>query len=136
MSKNPINKGILTSNSAGVGPVSVGMIHARARELAQMEGRAAPEVTHADYERARRELSGGSDTDPKDALIESMPESMRWNPVPGSAGREVPGAENEDEDDEGRSETEQIVDEGVEEAERDQMLKATQEAQRKDRKGP
>ncbi len=60
---------------------------------------------------------------------------MRWNPVPAPRGTQAPEAPSEDEDDEGRSETEQLVDEGMEEAGRDQMLQAEREAEEKDRSG-
>jgi len=52
--------------------------------------------------------------------------------VPGSEGHETPGAESEDMDDEGRSETEQLVDQGSEEAEHDRMLQAAREAEKTD----
>ena len=69
-------------------------------------------------------------------VIDSMPESQRWNPIPGSAGRQAAESSNEDEDDEGRSETEQLVDQGVDEAEHEQMLEAAREAAKKDRREP
>ena len=68
--------------------------------------------------------------DPKDALLESAPESARWNPVPGSAGTQAPETGDDDEDDEGRSKTEQLYAEGAEEAARDQMQKAAQAAKK------
>jgi len=71
--------------------------------------------------------------DPKDALLEAAPESARWNPVPGSEGTQAPESASEDEDDEGRSETEQVFDAGAEEAARDQMQKAAQAAEKTDR---
>ncbi|MEO6875542.1 MAG: hypothetical protein ABI222_12055 [Opitutaceae bacterium] len=124
MKKNPLNKGILTENSVGVGPVTRAMVHARAVELSIMAGRESHQVTQADYERAKRELTGESDIDRQDALLDALPESKRWDPVPGSEGRLIPESPSEDEDDEGRSETEQLVDEGAEEAERDRVLQA------------
>jgi hypothetical protein len=48
--------------------------------------------------------------------------------VPDSTGDQVPESPSEDEDDEGRSETEQLVDEGAEEAERDRMFQAARAA--------
>jgi hypothetical protein len=132
MGKNPINKGIVSKNFAGVGPVTREMVNARARELALIAGH-APHVSQSDYEQAKRELTGESDIDRQDELIESMPESKRWDPVPGSEGSQVAELQSEDEDDEGRSETEQLVDQGAEDADRDRMLRAAQ-AFRKDGK--
>ena len=72
--------------------------------------------------------------DRQDAALESIPESERADPVPDSTGRQTPESASEDEDDEGRSETEQLVDQGVEEAERDQRLQAAQAAEKIDRR--
>jgi len=127
MNKNPLNKGILTENFVGIGPATREMVRARARELSAIAGR---QVTQADYERAKREMTGESDVDRQDALLDALPESKRWDPVPGSEGRQVPETPSEDEDDEGRSETVQLVDEGAKEAERDRMLQAAQEAEK------
>ena len=136
MEKNPLNKGVLTENFTGIGPVARGMVRERAVELAIINGRSASEVSKSDWEQAKRELAGEPDADPKEAILESAPESLRWNPVPGSPGHQAPESPNEDEDDEGRSETEQLVAGGVEEAEHDQMLQAARDAEKKDRREP
>lgn len=66
---------------------------------------------------------------PKDeALLASLPESKRWDPVPGSEGSQAPESASEDEDAEGRSQTEQLVDDGVEQAEREQVKLAARAA--------
>lgn len=113
MKQNPLNKGVLTENFAGIGPVSRAMVHARARGLALIAGRAPADVSQLDYEQAKRELTGESDMDRQDALLDALPEAIRWDPVPGSEGKQAPESPTEDEDDEGRSETEQLVDEGA-----------------------
>ena len=133
MKKNPLNLGMIDENSRGIGPVSSAMVRDRAREIAQIAGRGASHVTPADYEQARRELAGEAESDPRTALLESAPESDRWNPVPGSSGHQAPESASEDEDEEGRSESEQLAEEGVGEAERDQMLQAAREAEKADR---
>ena len=130
MKLNPLNKGVLTNNSTGIGPVTPELIHARARELALLAGRISSDVSPADYDQARRELTGGSDTDRQDTILDALPETKRWDPVPGSEGQQAPESPSEDEDDEGRSETEQLVDEGAEEAERDRMLQAARIAKK------
>ncbi len=66
--------------------------------------------------------------DPRDEILESAPEADRWNPVPGSAGTRAKESVSEDEDEEGRSETEQRFDEGAEKAARDQQQKAIRAA--------
>jgi hypothetical protein len=130
MNKNPLNQGVLTENFIGIGSVTREMIHTRASELALIAGRVPPHASQSDYKQAQRELSGGPDLDRRDTILESIPEAERWDPVPGSAGRQTPESPSEDEDAEGRSETEQLVDEGVEEAQHDQMLQAARAAEK------
>ncbi len=130
MKKNPLNKGMLTNNSTEIGPVTPGLVQTRARELALMAGRPASEVSPADLAQAERELTGGPDLDRLDAVLEALPETKRWDPVPGSEGQQAPESPSEDEDDEGRSETEQLVEEGAEEADRDRMLQAARLARK------
>jgi hypothetical protein len=81
-------------------------------------------------------LTGESELDRQEAVLESIPEAKRWDPVPGSTGRQLPESPSEDEDAEGRSETEQLVEEGAEEAGRDQMLQADWAAEKKNRREP
>jgi hypothetical protein len=124
MKTNPLKDGVLTENSAGIGTVTRHMVRERAVELAVISGRSAHDVSKSDWEQAKRELTGHSDTDPKQAVLESAPESERWDPMPGSSGHKVPVASMDDEDDEGRSDNEKLVEEGIAEAEHDQMLQA------------
>ena len=125
MKTNPLKQGILTENSAGIGTVTRKMVRERAIELAVINGRAARDVSKSDWDQARRELTGEPDMDPKEAVLESAPESERWDPVPGSEGGKVPVAPNADEDDEGRSDNERLVEEGIAGAEEDQMRQAS-----------
>jgi hypothetical protein len=128
MKTNPLKDGVLTENSAGIGTVTRKMVRKRAVELAVINGRSAHEASKSDLDQARRELTGEPDADPKEAVLESAPESERWDPVPGSTGYKMPVAPGEDEDDEGRSDNERLVDEGIAEAEHDQTRQAAGEA--------
>ncbi len=132
MNKNPLNKGILTENAIGIGTVTAEMVEVRARELAAIAGRVPSQPSEVDYEQAKRELTGGPDMDIQEAVLESIPESERWDPVRGSTGRHTPESFGEDEDSEGWSESAQLVEEGIKEAEHDQMLQAAQAAEKKD----
>jgi len=125
MNANPLKQGLLTENSAGIGTVTRAMVRARAIELAAINGRSAQEASKSDREQAMRELTGETDMDPKQAALESAPESERWDPLPGSEGRKVAAAPSADEDEEGRSDNERLVEEGVEGAEHDQMRQAS-----------
>jgi hypothetical protein len=74
--------------------------------------------------------------DIQEAVLESIPESEHWDPVPGSTGRHTPVSFGEDEDSEGRSKSAQLVEEGIKEAEHDQMLQAARAAQKRDQREP
>ncbi len=124
MKTNPLKEGELTENSAGIGTVTQGMVQTRAAELAVIDGRLPGDAAMSDFVQAKLELTGEPDEFSKEAVLESAPESERWDPVPGSTGHKVPAAPSEDEDDEGRSDNERLVEEGIAEAEHDQMLEA------------
>jgi len=132
MKTNPLKDGVISENSAGVGTVTRKMVQARAAELAIIDGHLSQEATASHFAEAKRELTGVADTDPKDAMLESAPESERWDPVPGSTGGKVRVAPSEDEDEEGRSDNERLVEGGVTEAEIERSFQATRAAAKKD----
>ena len=123
----------MSQNSAGLGTVTRKMVRERAAELAVVDGRPADEATMADFAQAKRKLTGEPDVDPKEVILESVLESERWDPVPGSTGHKVPSAASEDEDDEGRSDNERLVEEGVAEAELEQSFQAAKAAAKADK---
>jgi hypothetical protein len=134
MPQDPKNKGMIARNFDGIGAVSRDMINKRAKELAFLSGRIPPEATDADFERAERELTGGSELDAEEQILEALPESERWDPFPGSPGIPGPDVPNEDDDDdEGRNESAQLAEEGAHEAEHDQMLQAEESAQQEEK---
>ena len=124
MKTNPLKEGELTENSVGIGTVTRKMVRERAVELAVINGRAETDVLKSDWDRAKRELTGEPEIDPKEAALESSAESQRWNMAASSTGRKLPANPSEDEDAEGRSDQERLMDEGIEGAEHDQMLQA------------
>ena len=132
MKTNPLKDGALTENSTGLGTVTRRMVRERAIELAVINGRAARDVSKSDREQARLELTGDSDPNATEAALDAAPESERWNPVSGSTGQKVPTAPSDDEDAEGRSDHERLVEEGMAEAEHDQMRQAAGAAARAD----
>jgi Protein of unknown function (DUF2934) len=135
MKTDPSKEAALIINSTGIGTVTRKMVRERATELALINGRPAQEVSATDWEQAKRELTGESDLDPKEALLESAPESERWDPLPGSTGHIVPVTSIDGEDDDGRSIGERLIDQGVQEAEHDQMLQAARASEKKDQRG-
>jgi hypothetical protein len=128
MKTNPLKDGALTVNSVGIGPVTRKMVRIRALELAFIDGRTAQEVSPSDWEQAKRELTGATDIDPKEEVLESAPDSERWDPVPGSVGQKVEAAASEDEDAEGRSDNEILTEQGISEAELDEAKAASKQA--------
>src|SRR5438067_7255866 len=135
MRKNALNKGIIMENAAGIGTVASEMVEARARELAAINGHPS-KPSEADYHQAKRELTGEAETDPQEESSESVPESEGWDPVPGSSGRQAADSLGEDEDAEGRSESAQMFEEGISEAEHDQMRQASRADESTDDLGP
>ena len=128
MTENPLNKGILAQNFIGIGTVTRKMVRERAVELALINGHSEQGVSKTEWEQAKREMTGDSDADPKETALESVSESDRWDLSSGSTGHQVAESASEDEDDEGRSESTQLVEEGVAEAEHDQMLQSAKAA--------
>jgi hypothetical protein len=127
--KNLLKDGYIAENANGVGTVTPAMVRQRALELAIINGRSASNISRNDWDQAKREMTGGSDTDPNDAILEAAPESERWDPVHGSTGHKARESGSDDEDDDGRSDSARMVEEGVAEAEHDQMFQATREDQ-------
>lgn len=125
MKTNPLKQGLLTEHSAGIGTVTRKMVRERAIKLASINGRSSQEVSKVDWDQAKRELTGELEIDPKEQLLESAPESDRWNPVPGSTGHPARVNSSADEDDEGRNDNERLVEEGIQGAEHDLMRQAS-----------
>ena len=128
MNENPLKQGVLTENSSGIGTVTRKIVRERAVELAVINGRPAQETSKSDWQQAKLELTGEPGPGQKEAALDSAPESERWDPVPGSSGEKVPVAASEDEDEEGRSDNERLVEEGMAGAELDQSRQATKAA--------
>src|SRR6266478_9398253 len=136
MKKNPLNKGIIMENADGIGTVTPAMIEARARELAVINGHGSSRPTKADYQQAKCKLTGEEEIDPQEKNVESLPESEGWDPVPGSSGRQAAECLGGDEDAEGRSESAQMFEEGINEAEHNQMLRAAESDEKTDELEP
>lgn len=135
MKRNQLKEGLISENSSGIGTVTRKMVRERAAELAMINGRPAHEVSEADWEQAKRELTGGLDEDPNEGVLESAAESQRWDPLPGSPGHKVPTTPSADEDEEGRSDNEKLIAEGIAGAEHAQMLQAAKTEAKKDHGG-
>src|SRR5207237_9923889 len=130
-----MHNAILMGNPAALVTVTSEMVEARARELAAINGHPS-KPSEADYQQAKRELTGEAETDPQEESSESIPDSDGWDLVPGSTGRQAADSLGEDEDAEGRSESAQMFEEGVTEAEHDQMRQASRAEEQSDEPEP
>ena len=121
MKENQIEEGRFTERARGLGTVTEAMVRQRAGELAIINGRSAKQVLDSDLEQARRELTGAERLNPPPTPAEELPEENRWEAVPESVGQKAPTVPAPDE----QTFAEKLVEEGVEDAEQDQMVKAT-----------
>ena len=128
MRRNPLKDGNISQNSAGIGTVTWKVVRERAEELAIISGDWLHKVTAVDFEQARQELTGGPDTNLNETALESVPESERWDPVPGSRGYKANIGSSEDEDEEGKSDNARLVEEGIAGAEQDHLLQSSKAA--------
>jgi hypothetical protein len=97
----------------------------RAREIALIEERNPDDFTKADWEQARRELTGAETSASSDDLGELAATLSERGSVPGETGGRVPRVSSKDE----ALVDESLVSRGVEEAAHDQMVEAAQEDQ-------
>jgi hypothetical protein len=134
MKPNLLKEGTLTENSVGIGTVTRKMVRERAVELAVINGHAVQDVSKAEWEQAKRELTGEPepDLDRNEQALDAAPESERWDPVPGSTGHQAPVSASEDEDEEGRSDNTNLTEEGMAGAEHDQMRQAAGKSAQQD----
>lgn len=129
MKQNRIEVGRFSDHGRGLGTVTEAMVQKRARELAVINGRRKNQVLDSDLEQARRELTEEGLVPPPTAA-EELPEENRWEAVPESVGHKAPAIPTPDE----QTFAEKLVEEGVEDAEHDQMLRATRQSAKRERK--
>jgi hypothetical protein len=125
-SRNQMSDGKVAEHARGLGTVTPEMVTQRAHEIALINRRANDKPTPEDWEEAKRELTSGHTMhDP----AEDLPVSKRWDPVPGSTSRRANTVQADDE----QTIAETLVEDGVEEAEHEQMVEGTRESVRRDR---
>lgn len=130
MRENQTNEGRFSQHARGLGTVTEAMVRQRARELAIINGRSADQVLDFDLDQARRELTGQERLVPEPTAAEELPEADRWEPVPESVGHTPPTQTASDE----QTFAEKLVEEGVEDAEQDQMVRAARESLRREKR--
>jgi hypothetical protein len=121
-SQQPVGK--ITVHGMGLGAPTPEQVEQRAREIALIDERDPNQFTDADWDRARRELLGETQTVPPEESEEAAKRQDEWEITPDDRGHRVnrPGISDDDE-----SVGEQLVTDGVEEASHDQMLEARKE---------
>ncbi len=119
--------GRFTERAHGLGTVTEAMVGKRAKEIALINGH--PEVLNTDWQQARRELTGREMLVPEARPEELLPESSRDGAYeePASKAPMVPTPDEQ-------TFAEKLVEEGVQEAEHEQMVEATRQALEQDRK--
>ncbi len=126
--ENPIDEGRFSIRGEGLGTVTEAMVRQRASELAIINGRSGNHILDSDLREARRELTGKEGLNSQPEPEEQLPESERWDPVPGSTGSAAPTIPPSDE----QTFAEKLVEEGIEDAEQDQMVQGTRESLERD----
>jgi hypothetical protein len=128
MKPSSLNDGVIPSPTDAPATTTPPDIRERAVEIALSHGGSVTDVTAFDREEAERELTAqpaaGS---PEDSLPADQ------TPRDTNIGHQVPNAPSADEDAEGRSLNEQLVDKGLARAARDHLVQATKAAANNDK---
>jgi len=124
MKHKQIEEGRICDHGGGLGTATWEMVRRRAREIAQINGRNEHQILDSDFEQAHRELLGQERLSPVPTTGETLSERQRWDPVPGSAGHRAPTLLPPDE----QEMVENLVEEGMAEAEFDRQLAASRDA--------
>lgn len=121
-------EGRVADHAKGLGTVTREMVSARARELAMINGH-ADRVLESDWEQARQELLGRTDAaEAEENATTEVPASENWDPIPGTTGHQVNAQRPDDE----QQVADQLIRQGVDDAEHDQMVRATRNSLLKD----
>jgi hypothetical protein len=111
-------KGQISKGLNGLGTVTPDMVEQRAKELALINGRAAEDFNEADLDEARAELTGAPNMEEQEEEEARPAVGTLRDIVPGSAGlKNAPKLPSDD-----QRVAEQLVQEGVDEAEHHSML--------------
>ena len=109
--------GKISDHFQGLGTVDQQTVEQRAKEIAIINGRLAEDYNEADWAEAKAELSGA-----RNPVLDEPEDSInglkRWDEVPGTSGKKISPKRPSDE----QTFAEQLVEEGVAEAEHEQML--------------
>lgn len=88
-------KNIVSAVPAGTGPLTREKVRVRARALALIDGRTPVEVLQADYEQAKRELTGKFGLAQQEAMLDLLPETTLAVEAISITGHQIPEFQNE-----------------------------------------
>jgi hypothetical protein len=112
--------GKINVHGHGLGVASPELVEKRAREIALIDERNPDEFTEADWEQAKKELTGVDPSHAPEVDDEVVDEMTERDDVPGASGHRAPKNGFEGEENVG----EELVTGGIEEAAHDQMVEA------------
>jgi hypothetical protein len=129
MRKDDIEDGKLSEHSHGMGTVTRNMVIKRAREIAFINGRSPGQILQSDFDQAKRELTGRSQIVEDQEAPRRRSHTELRETVRGTHGRQAKTVTPHDE----QTDAEKLVEEGVAEAEHDQMIEGTRESLKRDK---
>jgi hypothetical protein len=110
--------GKISDHFKGMGTVTRDTVVERAREIALINGRGPNHYNQDDFEQAKRELFGATPEAEYEEEEDTIAGLVTWDEPPGAGGHPVKKEESEDE----QSCAAQLVEEGLGEAEHEQMV--------------
>ena len=116
----------ISEHFSGLGTVTPEMVEQRAREIALINGRPPNVFNSADFEEARLELTGKTVQHDDEDEGDPDRERISFDGPAGSVGHKVPVIKAADE----QMMAEELVEEGVEEAEHDRMVEGSKTSTR------
>lgn len=128
MKKADVIRGRIEGHGKGLGTVDDDLIQQRAREIATTNGRRHDQVNENDFEQARQELTATQAGPPETLEEEQQQVVPREGPFGVSTGEAARTRAPSDE----QTYPDQLVAEGVEEADHERMVQGNRESRRRD----
>jgi hypothetical protein len=115
--------GKISDHFKGMGTVTSATVEQRAREIALINGRPPNHYNQDDFMEAKRELTGATADSDGEAEGHMVAGLVTWDEAPDATGHSVEKELPEDE----QSWAAQLVEEGIEEAEHEQMVEGARD---------
>jgi hypothetical protein len=128
MRNDDIEEGRLTEHSRGLGTVTREIVLKRASEIAIINGRSPGQILDSDFKQAQRELTGRGEVLEEQESPRRRSSTDARETIRGTQGRQARPVAAHDE----QTDAEKLVQEGVSDAEHDQMVEGTRESIRRE----